>query len=287
MTGIKLLLAASIFSCASLNAAAFDIKDLLGGSSNSSGILTGLVEGVFMKSDVKTSELFGVWNSDKPAVCFKSDDLLKKAGGIAAAAAVESKLNPYYNQLGLTNSTLTVNPDSTFSLKSKKLNLSGTIAKAADGNFMFTVKLFNKIPVGQIPAYIQKTSRSMDVMFDSSKLKSLLNTISKFANLKSLSAVTKILDSYDGLYIGFGLTKTGDVKSDSDTDTGNSKSGAGSLLDILKGKSGNQSGDSTEKSSSTSTDSKTSEKNDSTKSTTKSNSGSSLLDILLKGKTKK
>ena len=109
----------SVFT-ASLPAKAFDLKDILGG--NGGGIVGNLLEGVFTKTDLTTKDLMGVWTTDKPAVSFKSEDMLKKAGGMAAAAALETKLTPYFEQFGLNGATLTVNADSTFSLKSKRLN---------------------------------------------------------------------------------------------------------------------------------------------------------------------
>ena len=196
----------SVFT-ASLPAKAFDLKDILGG--NGGGIVGNLLEGVFTKTDLTTKDLMGVWTTDKPAVSFKSEDMLKKAGGMAAAAALETKLTPYFEQFGLNGATLTVNADSTFSLKSKRLNLSGTISQRNDGIFLFNIKAFGKISLGEIPAYVQKTSKSMEVMFDSSKLKSIAHTIAKFIDIKSLSTLTGLLDSYDGMYVGFGMDKTG------------------------------------------------------------------------------
>lgn len=225
----------SVFT-ASLPAKAFDLKDILGG--NGGGIVGNLLEGVFTKTDLTTKDLMGVWTTDKPAVSFKSEDMLKKAGGMAAAAALETKLTPYFEQFGLNGATLTVNADSTFSLKSKRLNLSGTISQRNDGIFLFNIKAFGKINLGEIPAYVQKTSKSMEVMFDSSKLKSIAHTIAKFIDIKSLSTLTGLLDSYDGMYVGFGMDKTGNVE-------GEPSKGSG-LLDILTGgKSGNKNSGST------------------------------------------
>ena len=225
----------SVFT-ASLPAKAFDLKDILGG--NGGGIVGNLLEGVFTKTDLTTKDLMGVWTTDKPAVSFKSEDMLKKAGGMAAAAALETKLTPYFEQFGLNGATLTVNADSTFSLKSKRLNLSGTISQRNDGIFLFNIKAFGKISLGEIPAYVQKTSKSMEVMFDSSKLKSIAHTIAKFIDIKSLSTLTGLLDSYDGMYVGFGMDKTGNVE-------GEPSKGSG-LLDILTGgKSGNKNSGST------------------------------------------
>lgn len=235
-------------------ASAFDLKDLLGGNGGGNTI-GNLIEGVFMKSDLTTRDLMGVWTTQKPAVAFKSDNFLKQAGGVAAASAIESKLNPYFNQLGLNGATLTVNADSTFTLKSNKLNMAGSIRQTADGNFIFAIKAFGKLNLGEVPAYVQKTSTSMDVMFDTTKLKTLVSSISKFLNMKSLNIVASILDSYDGLYIGFGMTKTGNVQGEENN------SNSSSLLNILNGrKDSTNNGSSTTTTTNTGNQSQTGEK---------------------------
>lgn len=257
----SLLLAVAILMPARANA--FDLKDILGGlgsDKNGTSIVGNLLEGVFMSSNLTTADLMGVWTTDQPAVSFKSDDMLKKAGGIAAASALETKLAPYFDQLGLRNATFTVNADSTFSLKSKKLNLSGSVRRDKDGMFMFKIKVLG-IGVGEIPAYVQKTSKSMDVMFDTSQLKKLLNTISKIINIKSISAITSLIDSYEGIYVGFGMNKTGEVEKP--TTNGGKQTGA-SLLDILKGKTTPAGNDSTDNSGKTGKSSTTTTVNDTT-----------------------
>ncbi|MDE6295937.1 MAG: DUF4923 family protein, partial [Muribaculaceae bacterium] len=108
------------------SANAIDIKDILGGAG---GTVGNLIEGVFTKTNLQVSDMVGEWTIDGSAVTFKSDNLLKKAGGVAAAAAIEAKLDPYYKQYGLTGGTITINNDSTFKLTVKKMTLSGTISK--------------------------------------------------------------------------------------------------------------------------------------------------------------
>lgn len=43
----------------------------------------------------------------------------------------------------------------------------------------------------------------MDVMFDATKLKKLLTAVSQFSGIKVVQALSSILDSYDGLCVGF------------------------------------------------------------------------------------
>ena len=180
------------------------LSDLLGG--NLGNTISNMVEGVFSSSNISVADMTGTWNSDGPAVCFQSDNFLKNAGGIAAAAAVESKLAPYYQQYGLNNAVLTVQSNGTFTLSLGKLiNLNGTITPASGAdkgvfNFNFTALGMN---IGSVTTYVQKTSGTMDVMFDASKLKGLLTKVGQMTGISIVQTVSSILESYEGLCIGF------------------------------------------------------------------------------------
>ena len=106
---------------------AFDLKGLVKGAASAAGkgnsgvdSALGIIGGLLGSSDVTIDQLVGTWEYKRPAVAFQSDNFLKKAGGMAAAQAVEDKILPYYKMLGITG-------------------LKFTIAK--DGTFTFTVKL--------------------------------------------------------------------------------------------------------------------------------------------------
>jgi len=182
-----------------------------GDSSNSSsglgGILGNLLEGVFSSSNLTLADLQGDWLSSGPAVCFQSDNFLKNAGGLAAAAAVETKLQPYYKQYGLTGATLTIDQNANFVLRVKGIPLRGVITATNEkGVFEFNFMAFGSIRLGTMKTYVQKTSRSMDVMFDSTKMIDLFSKISKFTGSKSLQTISSLLSSYDGLCVGFKLS---------------------------------------------------------------------------------
>lgn len=227
-----------------------------GAEAQSGSTLGKLLQGVLSKSDITVSDLTGEWTANGSAVSFKSDNMLKKAGGIAAAAAIESKLDPYFQQYGLTGAKFTFERDSTFSMQTRMLTLNGTISRNADGTFIMAFQVM-KVPVSHLTAYIQKTSGTMDIMFDATGMKQMLNTMSKFVNLKSLKAANTILNSYDGLCVGFSLEKTGNAggntkatnsdttknttntnKSNSTTSksTDDARSAANQLLDLLNKK---------------------------------------------------
>ncbi len=224
-----------------------DLLNGLGGSSSNGdnglgSTISNVLSGVFAKSDLTLEDIVGEYVSDGPAVSFKSDNFLQKAGGIAGAAALETKLQPYYEQYGLIGMPLTIDNDGNFSLTIKGVKLSGTVeAKDNKGEFKFTVMIAGTIKVGKFTAYIMKSGKNIDLMFDATKLKDLISTVGKFTGQKIVSSMTKLLDSYDGANIGFKMKYTGSgqdsstpASSDAATDSvGSGASGEGSGLDNL------------------------------------------------------
>lgn len=200
----KFLFLAAFLTIFGINSSkAQGLGDILGGGLGNT--LGNIIEGVFSSSNITIADMEGEWTSTGPAVCFQGEGFLKKAGGIAAAAAVETKLAPYYEQYGLNNATLTVNADGTFTLACKMIKLNGTITQAAGaepGVFEFNFTALG-IKLATVTTYVEKTSRSMDVMFDATKLKKLLTAVSQFSGIKVVQALSSILDSYDGLCVGF------------------------------------------------------------------------------------
>lgn len=212
----KLILAAILTINCALFTNAQSISDLFKGGSDN--IITNALEGIFSSSKIDLADIRGTWVSSGPAVCFQSDNFLKKAGGVAAASAMESKLAPYYEKYGLNNATLTINNDDSFTLNTKMLKLSGTISKKAgaqDGVFEFNFQVLGKIKLGSVTTYISKTSQAMDVMFDASKLKNLISGIAKYTGINLAQTLGSLLDSYEGMCIGFHLSKTGNATGSS------------------------------------------------------------------------
>ena len=223
----------------STNSYAQGLSDILGNvtNSNSTGnILSGIIEGVFTKSNLSLSDLVGEYQAQGAAVTFKSENLLQKAGGIAAASAIETKVNPYYDQYGLNSMTLTIDENANFVMKIKAISLKGTITKnESEGTFNFNFNVAG-ISLGKFTAYIEKSGKNLNLMFDATKLKSFISTIAKFTGNSMASTLGSLLDSYDGLCIGWKMVCTSSSQSNGDSSVGNSiTNGLNSLKGILKG----------------------------------------------------
>ena len=81
-------------------------------SSTVTSLLENVIGGAVSELDLPIT---GTWKYSQPAIQFKSDNLLAKAGGAAATSKIESTLSPLYGKIGLNSSfSYTFNEDNTF-----------------------------------------------------------------------------------------------------------------------------------------------------------------------------
>ena len=183
---------------------------VLGGNSNSSssagssiinGILNNVIgSGTFSKQDLCAH----TWKYSKPGCAFTSENLLAKAGGEIAANKVEEKLGEYYSKFGFSgsNTYFTFNTDGTFAAK-----IDG---KSWQGNYTFDEKthaIQMKGLILSMSGYATKTANGISLLFDQKKLLNLIKTIGSLKGSSTLSALGTIANNYDGLRVGFEMTK--------------------------------------------------------------------------------
>lgn len=229
----KLMALAVVIAAAGPQAYAFDLNSILGSAGTAVG---GIVDGLLTQSDISVEQMAGTWTATGSAVAFQSDNLLQKAGGSAAASTIESKLNPYYKQYGLTGSVLTIDDSGNFTLKVKGISLKGTITKRSDGNFDFTFTPFGSFKVGSIKTYVEKPVSGLNVMFDATKLKTLITGITKLTGNSLAKTAGSLLDSYEGLCVGFAFSGQSTYNpTNTNTGSGNSSDAINKAADALKG----------------------------------------------------
>ena len=187
-------------------------------SSSRKGGLSDVLSGVagalgLGNSKAGIDQLAGTWAYSSPAVSFKSDNLLLKAGGAAAAANVEKKLEPYYKTAGLTSLVITINADSTFTFKGRRASLNGNIERQEkEGTYVFHFQAFKKINIGSMEAFISLNGKNnMTLTFDITKLMTLMQRISALSSSSTLKGASTLLSKYDGMTAGFDLRKTADA----------------------------------------------------------------------------
>ena len=183
---------------------------VLGGNSNSSssagssiinGILNNVIgSGTFSKQDLCAH----TWKYSKPGCAFTSENLLAKAGGEFAANKVEEKLGEYYSKFGFSgsNTYFTFKTDGTFAAK-----IDG---KSWQGNYTFDEKthaIQMKGLILSMSGYATKTANGISLLFDQKKLLNLIKTIGSLKGNSTLSALGTIANNYDGMRVGFEMTK--------------------------------------------------------------------------------
>lgn len=196
----KLAILLLVLAGISLSSNAADPKDIL-------GTLGGMVSNAVANDKFSVDDIVGTWNYTGPAVSFASDNALKKIGGAAASSAVESKLEPYYKKLGLTKVTFVIAEDHSFTMSFGKVNLKGNIEKSDDGELVFSFSALGKVPLGKVSARATKAGNTLNLTFDATKMIQLLSKVASIAKNSGLSSITSLLESYDGIYMGFKLKK--------------------------------------------------------------------------------
>ena len=173
-------------------------------SSNAGSIINGILNNVIGSGTFKQADLCHTWKYSKPGCAFTSDNLLAKAGGEIAASKVENKLEGYYKKFGFSSSNtyFTFNTDGTFSAK-----IDG---KAWNGTYTFDEKTHAIQLKGLLlsaSGYATKTTNGISLLFDQKKLLNLIKALSAFKGSSTLSAVGSIANNYDGMRVGFEMTK--------------------------------------------------------------------------------
>lgn len=183
---------------------------VMGGNSNSSssagssiinGILNNVIgSGTFSKQDLCAH----TWKYSKPGCAFTSENLLAQAGGEIAANKVEEKLGEYYSKFGFSgsNTYFTFNTDGTFAAK-----IDG---KSWRGNYTFDEKTHAIQMKGlllSMSGYATKTANGISLLFDQKKLLNLIKTMGALKGSSTLSAIGTIANNYDGMRVGFEMTK--------------------------------------------------------------------------------
>ena len=173
-------------------------------SSNAGSIINGILNNVIGSGTFKQADLCHTWKYSKPGCAFTSENLLAKAGGEIAASKVENKLEGYYKKFGFSSSNtyFTFNTDGTFSAK-----IDG---KSWNGSYTFDEKTHAIQLKGLLlsaSGYATKTTNGISLLFDQKKLLYLIKALSAFKGSSTLSAVGSIANNYDGMRVGFEMTK--------------------------------------------------------------------------------
>lgn len=178
-----------------------------GSSSTGSIIINGILNNVIGSATFSQADLCAhTWKYCKPGCAFTSENLLAKAGGEIAANKIEEDLSKYYTKFGFSksNTYFTFKTDGTFAAK-----IDG---KSWNGTYTFDEKTHAIQLKGLLlsaSGFATRTTNGISLLFEQKKLLTLIKTLSKLnlTGSTTMSAVSSIVDNYDGVRIGFEMTK--------------------------------------------------------------------------------
>ena len=155
---------------------------------------------------VSEAGLVGSWRYTNPGVAFTSSNVLAKAGGEVVAQEIEKKLQGVYNSVGIksSNTYFTFGSNQQFEGKLLGTGLSGTYTyNASSGAINMKTALLGI----NINGYITGTSNGISLLFEGKKLLTLLQTVASLSGNSTLSTIGDLSTNYDGLRIGFDMSK--------------------------------------------------------------------------------
>lgn len=171
------------------------------------------VETVADKLDVLPENITGTWEYTGAAVKFTSDNVLMSAASELAAGQVEDKLDEYLQKTGLRQGTFSYvfETDSTFTTVFNKMKFPGTYRFSPEAD---TIELdygkSERLKGFTIKTQVTVGINSMELLFNADRIIEFIGKISSSSGDTKLKALSSLISQYDGMKIGFGLTKVQD-----------------------------------------------------------------------------
>lgn len=168
--------------------------------------------------DVLPKNIDGTWEYAGTAVKFTGDNILTTAASQIASGQIETRLDEYLQIVGIREGAFsyTFNADSTFTTSFNKMDFPGRYTFSEEAN---TIELDygknEKLRGITLKTQVSVSLTSMELLFNADKLLDFINKISSSAGNSKLSMLNALTSQYDGLKIGFELTR----KSGSDVKT--------------------------------------------------------------------
>ena len=208
MKTIFRIIFASIMMCGLCGSVeAQTLKDLLKKAAGSSAVqeVVESVTGISLQADIK-----GTWDYSGVAVKLVSEDLLKSAAAGVAAGQVEDKLDGYVQKIGIKPGAFgfTFSDDNTFTTTFKGKNIPGTYTLDEQAKTLTLTYGKTSFMKGfTMTATVNITTSQLDLMFNADKLLDFIGKVSATSKNTTLSAISAVAEQYDGMKLGFELTK--------------------------------------------------------------------------------
>jgi hypothetical protein len=152
-----------------------------------------------------TVDLTGTWTYTGSAVEFESTNLLKQAGGTVASSALQKKLDTQLSKVGIKSGkvTFTFNSDNTFTSTVGSRTFSGTYSYDSSSKAL----TLTYAGLASYTATVNYSTTQMELLFDSSKMLSIVSALGSSSSNSTLSTISSLAGSYDGMKTGLTLKK--------------------------------------------------------------------------------
>lgn len=202
--------ASTVASAASgVASAGSSVLSTLVSNATSGSNLTNILSSVIGLDKASQSDIIGTWKYNQPGCAFTSESTLAAAGGEVVAATCKEKLATYYKSLGFksSNTQFTFAEDGTYSAKLLGKSISGTYTfDASTQAITLNVSLLG-VNAYSLQGYVKKNSDGIALLFESKKILSILQTVGSLSGNSTVSSITSLTSNYDGVRIGFDMTK--------------------------------------------------------------------------------
>ncbi len=174
--------------------------------------LVNTVSSVIGVNTLTEENLVGTWKYSEPGAAFTSESTLAKAGGEVAASEVREKLAEPYQKAGITssNTQFTFNDDGTFKASIAGKSFSGKYTYDASSSELKLTpsSVILKVVGKNITGYATRSGVSgLSILFESKKILTIIQVLTSLSGNSTLSTIGSLSKNYDGVRVGFDMTK--------------------------------------------------------------------------------
>ena len=207
MKRIIIPIAAAMMAVMSYNVQAQSLTDLLKGT-KAGNVVDAVTTAVGVATN--TVSLPGTWVYKGAAVDLQSDNTLSSLAGTAVTSGVENKINSAFEKVGLKEGAVTFvfNDGMSFTCTIFGKTLSGTWKQNTEENKL-TLQFGQTMKYLSMTGYTKVTATGLEILFDANRFLSFLKSAMSLVGKSSttVSAISGISNSYDGMRLGYKLEK--------------------------------------------------------------------------------
>ena len=169
---------------------------------NTSGTLSNVISSALGEDKAAQTDLIGIWKYSSPGCAFTNAGALKKAGGEVMATQVKKRVEPFYQAMGVKDSTIVfqLNADSTYQARILDHKVSGKYTFYPE-----TGKIAFKSDSLQLEGNVKKSSSGLALLFEPDKIQTLFGVSTSKQKAQDLNNVLGIIRNYKDIHIGFEL----------------------------------------------------------------------------------